>query len=258
MMLEDRVYCYPGTDVLVNRLGVEGGDRLQAMERDLTMSRAAELDESRLPQGFGPERLKAIHGYLFQDVYDWAGEFRTIDIYKGYSAFCPACDIDAEAGKLFGRLERDGFLKGLDRDEFPRKMAYFMADLNQLHPFREGNGRTQREFASELARAAGWDLRLSDIPKNSLQGAMMTSYASTGPLERLLRANCTRVDGGHTMGERSVEGERARRRGVLGSIVTWATGLGKSRGSVMEAPRAHEVERGWEPVAEDDGPDFGL
>lgn len=215
-MLEDTIYCYSGSDVLVNKLNITDFDELQLAERRITNARQFAIQESWDDFTFDADHLKKVHGYLFQDVYDWAGEFRTIDIYKGYSEFCPAENLLAETTRLFSQLRDNNYLVGLERDEFAIEMANFMADLNQLHPFREGNGRTQRLFVQQLAEHAGWDLHLRDIPKNSLQSAMITSSMSVGPLERLIRANCERI----AVVEPDRKKELKARQGLFSSIAS--------------------------------------
>jgi cell filamentation protein len=172
--------------------------------------REQELLSSDISRTFDVEHLKSIHKYLFQDVYDWAGEFRTIDIYKGYTAFTPAVNLDREAQELFDEIGYNNFLCGLGKDEFAHMMTNVMSDLNQLHPFREGNGRTQRVFAQQLAERAGYDLHLRDIPKSSLQSAMTISRTSSNPLERLIRANCEVIDPPSVYNKKNI--------GVLSSI----------------------------------------
>jgi cell filamentation protein len=93
----------------------------------------------------------AIHHHLFQDVFDWAGTPRTVRISKQASAFCFPEHIDAQATKLFSELKDEKYLEMLSA----RKAAHFLAELNALHAFREGNGRTQLTFFALLADRAG-------------------------------------------------------------------------------------------------------
>lgn len=151
-MMGDNVYCYPGSDVLKNKMGIRDQDALRRMERRLTMLRILELVEAPLPGDFDFRHLKAIHRYIFQDVYDWAGEIRTVDIAKG-NMFCNALFIESQAAEIFRKLKND--LQSPGGEGLTRCLAYHFSEINALHPFREGNGRCQREFIRALALQAG-------------------------------------------------------------------------------------------------------
>jgi cell filamentation protein len=136
-------YCYPGTNVLINRLDIRDQATLDAFEAEMTSERATEP----LPGGpLTAECYLAIHHHLFQDVYEWAGKIRTVRISKGNNTFCYPEYIERELVKLFDGLTADNELSGLDRTQFAEKSAAFIAELNAIHPFREGNGRTQLSF----------------------------------------------------------------------------------------------------------------
>jgi cell filamentation protein len=142
-------YCYPGTTVLKNKLKTQ--DDLNSFEAEITAQRA----EEPLPAGkLTYPHYRAIHKHLFQDVYAWARKIRTVRISKGGSMFCYPESIDREMSKLFSTLDGQKHLKGTTRDDFAEKAAHFIADLNAIHPFREGNGRTQLTFLTLLAETA--------------------------------------------------------------------------------------------------------
>jgi cell filamentation protein len=94
------------------------------------------------------------HRYILGDVYDWAGELRTVSIAKG-SLFCLPQHLASYGGDIFSRLAVADRLRGLAREQFISRLAEFLGDVNALHPFREGNGRAQRAFFSQLAHDAG-------------------------------------------------------------------------------------------------------
>ena len=105
--------------------------------------------------------LSRIHHHLFQDVYDWAGKVRTVDLRKntpGADPFVPAALIGRAAGFCAEELAGDQQLRGLDRTRFIERLTHHYDQINHLHPFREGNGRTQRVFWSRIAADAGWPL----------------------------------------------------------------------------------------------------
>lgn len=120
--------------------------------------------------------FKAIHEHLFQDVYDWAGKIRTVRISKGGNMFCFPENIESQAQKLFGQLKKDKFLAGLMPDEFAQKAAHFLSELNVIHAFREGNGRTQLSFFLLFADQAGYPIDLEDLDAAAFLNAMITSF----------------------------------------------------------------------------------
>lgn len=131
-------------------------------EAELTAFTAVELSSRPVKMTGGLHQLRAIHGRLFRDVYDWAGELRTVDMRKGDDPraefFMPVSRIESGAGFAFRELIEDKMLIGLDPDMFVRKLSHHYDQVNYLHPFREGNGRTQRIFWSQTARKAGYEL----------------------------------------------------------------------------------------------------
>jgi len=153
--VDDDTYCYPGTTVLKNKLDTRRQDVLDEFETEMTDLRAAEA----LPPGdLDYDHYRRIHWHLFQDVYAWAGKPRTVRISKGGSPFCYPEHIDAQATKLFNQLADDRYLQDLSKEDFAGKAAHFLAELNAIHPFREGNGRAQLTFLTLLAENAGHPL----------------------------------------------------------------------------------------------------
>nr|WP_255696784.1 Fic family protein [Sandaracinobacteroides sayramensis] len=156
---------------------------LEAFETEITTARATEP----LPNGrFGVAHYRAIHRHLFQDVYIWAGKFRTVRLAKGGSAFCYPEYIEPEMVKLFARLGADDGLRKRDRGAFVDGATAFLADLNHIHPFREGNGRTQLAFMAWLADRAGHPLTLERLDPEAMLQAMIASFHGQTPLLRAL------------------------------------------------------------------------
>ena len=154
-------YLYPGTDVLRNVPGIQDVDTLIAFETLNSGTRMYELRLLPSVGNFDTAHLKAIHRYIFQDVYPWAGQFRTTLLGKAQFAggpvayFTPPHLLEHDAQRILEGLHRAHLLKGLSRSDFARKAAQVLVELNNLHPYREGNGRTQRLFVESLARQAG-------------------------------------------------------------------------------------------------------
>lgn len=163
-------YVYPGSVVLKNLFGIQSAAKLAKLERRLTSARADEgLPAGRLDYA----HYKSIHRHLFQDIYEWAGEPRTLNISKGGSPFCRVEFIDSEMNKLLNALRSEKHLKGLDYPTTAKRAAHFLVELNAIHPFREGNGRTQHAFLGLLLEHAGHPRDLSKIdPKKLLQAAI--------------------------------------------------------------------------------------
>ena len=153
-------YVYSGTTILRNKFGIRDADRLDYVERRLTTERATQ----GIPTGnFDLKHLKAIHRHLFQDIYDWAGEIRTVEISKGGSQFQFLRYIETGMADVHRRLVQRNFLRGLDAAGFAHAAGEIMGDVNYVHPFREGNGRTQMLYLSQLASQAGHRIDIERI-----------------------------------------------------------------------------------------------
>lgn len=141
-----------------------------------------------LPTGnFSPAHYCKIHKHLFQDVYDWAGKYRSVETSKGGNPFCRADYIDTNMRKLFARLQTNKFKKGVSKTDFVTAAADFLAELNAIHPFREGNGRSQLALMHLVAIRAGHPLDLKKIKRKTFLPAMIASYAGDlNPLQKQL------------------------------------------------------------------------
>jgi len=168
-------YCYPDSHILRNRAGLTDAEALEQFETAMTFARS----EEPLPAGrLSVAHYRAIHHHLFQDVYDWAGKFRTVRLTKGTSTFCYPEHIAREMRLLFSWLKDRRCLRGLSAPEFSRKAAHFLAELNAVHPFREGNGRTQLTFLALLADHATHPLDLDKLDPDAMLDAMIRSFNS--------------------------------------------------------------------------------
>ena len=176
-------YCYAGTTVLKNIPDLHEQAALDAFEAVSTAQRADEpLPDGRL----SVTHYRAIHHHLFQDVYVWAGKFRTVRIAKDGSAFCYPEHIAREMADLFSKLRKAHYYRGLGAKEFAA--AHFLATLNAIHPFREGNGRTQTTFLALLADQAGHNLNLERLEPMAFLNAMVASFkGDERPLVKQIR-----------------------------------------------------------------------
>jgi cell filamentation protein len=169
-------YCYPGTDVLINKENIRNAKALAAYEADITILRQYELEKEQVVKGrFGTTHLKRIHQYIFQDIYPFAGKYRIENITKGSTTFCRSEFIQENLECILGELKNDRYLEDLEERKFADKAAYYMSEINMIHPFREGNGRTIREFIRQLALYCGYSINWSLIDKATLLNATIAA-----------------------------------------------------------------------------------
>jgi len=167
-------YVYEGTNVLINKFGIKIEREYQLRETAYSNIRSIELEKSPIKGNLGFDQLKSIHGYLFQDVWDWAGESRTVNIAKNEMFAMPQY-IDSFANNTFNDLQKRNYLQGLDKSDFTKQVADVLGDINAMHPFREGNGRTQRTFISQLANNAGYFIDWRKVGEKEMINASVHS-----------------------------------------------------------------------------------
>jgi len=157
-------YTQHGIDCLTNKLGIVNSDELARFEARIASIRDVEIATTTIPGLYNVEHLKSFHRKLFADIYPWAGELRIVDISKDeQSRFCHWRYIDDQASSVLTRLGTNGHLLGLNLSAFTEELAALYGDLNVVHPFREGNGRTVRAFLRQLAAAAGYQVDWSAL-----------------------------------------------------------------------------------------------
>ncbi len=167
-------YVYPGSSVLRNKLGVTDQAQFEAAERVLVTQRISE----GIPAGdFDLLHLQAIHRHLFQDVFDWAGELRTVEIAKGGHRFQFRRFIETGMGDVHRRLAARNFLRGLSRPAFAAAAGEIIGDVNYVHPFREGNGRCQLLYLEQLAGQSGHGIDLLKLDPAAWIAASRAAHA---------------------------------------------------------------------------------
>lgn len=172
-VVPDDAYCYKGTTVLKNKAGLRRQDDLDRFEAIMTAQRF----EEPVPSGrFGAAHYRALHRHIFQDVYTWAGRLRTVRIIKGESAFCYPEHIPGQLQQLFAELKRADGLRGLEANAFAERAAAFLATLNAIHAFRDGNGRAQTAFLVLLAYKAGHPLDMGRFRPGAFRDGMIASF----------------------------------------------------------------------------------
>ncbi len=178
-------YLYPGTNVLRNIPGLRDSDQLATFEITSTAARIYEQLQYPIAGEFDTAHLKAIHQHLFQDVFTWAGQFRNTLLGKAESVghstrwFTPPHLLEREAERIFAGLHRANLLRGLPRAGFAKRAAHLLAEINKLHPFREGNGRTQRLFISAVAQHAGHEVAFDVVSRERMVLASIEAMNGT-------------------------------------------------------------------------------
>jgi cell filamentation protein len=179
-------YTDPDHGVLRNLLGITDPVVLSRAESDITAATLARLGEVRLPGDYDLDHLRAFHRVIFGLIYPWAGEIRTVTIART-DVFCLPRHIESYAAEVFGKLRAENHLHGLDRVRFVERLAHLLAEVNSIHPFREGNGRTQRAFFAQVARDAGYVLDWSGLDESANTAASAAAMrGDEQPLRDLL------------------------------------------------------------------------
>jgi len=181
-------YFVPGTQVLKNKEGITDQRKLDRFEREVTALRLAELRQNPVAPTFDLAHMQQIHRRVFQDVYSWAGQIRDVNITKGpahdLTRFTPTGDIDKLGKDISDLIKAGNNLRGLEKKEFAAEMGVVYGAVNQLHPFREGNGRMTREFMTQLAEGAGYSLDFKKVsPLQWNEAAIESSRGRYGPIE---------------------------------------------------------------------------
>ena len=176
--------CYPGTSILINKHDIHDADTLLYVEANLVSAKVALLEQRPMPGFFDFSHYKSVHRFLFEDLYEWAGQIRTVNISKKGTRFCPFEQIEQQAILIFERLRRQKHFIGLKKKEFTSEITDFYCMTNNLHPFREGNGRAQRAFVAQLIRHAEYDIDFADIDEDIL---MIATIQSAGGVTDTLR-----------------------------------------------------------------------
>lgn len=183
---KNSVYCYKGTNVLVNKMNIKDPIALKNYETSVIGLKLMALSKQGITGKFDVSHFVSIHKFLFEDIYPFAGLFRTENIAKDYFQFAKCEYIESELTRLLSELKSENFLANLTKEKFAERLAYYWAELNVLHPFREGNGRTTREFLRQLSQKNGYILNLHKVSPKALFNASIKSIIDTSDLEKYL------------------------------------------------------------------------
>lgn len=175
----DEIYCYPN-GVLKNKLGIMDEDTLSKLEAELTSINLTSFLIKPVKGNLDFKHYKKIHKEIFEDIFVFAGKTRTVSMSKGTTAFCLWMYIDEQCEKLFKLIENELLLnkkyKEIEKKEFINLIAKYMTELNVIHPFREGNGRTLREYFRLLFLKCGYELHYAKCTKEEILEADIASF----------------------------------------------------------------------------------
>lgn len=180
------IYCYRDTNVLKNRFDIRDNAQLKQIEADITAIRQNNLLEHPVTGRFTTNHLCSIHRYLFGDVYPFAGHLRREDIMKGTTRFLSNKEIAKKLNELLAELKREHYLKDFSFSAMICRSAYYLSELNYIHPFREGNGRAIREFMRLLYERSGYEVHWDAVSPDVMLQAMEDSVFDTTRLEKVL------------------------------------------------------------------------
>lgn len=188
------IYCYPNSNVLVNKLNIMNNSDLLKYENKMVLVKLYDLRQQGITGEFDINHFVSIHKYLFDEIYPFAGLFRNENIAKDNFRFAEWEFIEPELRKILNELKGENFLKGLTKETFSERLAYYMAELNVLHPFREGNGRATREFIRQLALYNGYYFNLAKIDPKEMLNASIESVVYTEKLRSLIEKALDKIE----------------------------------------------------------------
>ncbi len=180
------IYCYKDTNILINKLDIKDPVILSDYEKRIVSLKLLALHKQGITGNFDSKHFISIHKFLFEDIYPFAGEFRAENIAKDNFSFADYQYIEQELTKILDKLKNENYLQGLSKEDLAKRLAYYWAELNVLHPFREGNGRTTREFLRQLALKNGYLLDLQNVNTNELLDASIKSVFNENELANLI------------------------------------------------------------------------
>ena len=168
-------YCYENSNVLRNKLGINDAEALHVAEREIVAVRVLEAKRTPIRGKLDFKHLCDIHRYLFGDLFVWAGKLRTVNISKG-NPFCNADVLDMYGAELFQKLKSENYLLDVPQERIAERLAFFLSEINVLHPFREGNGRSQRTFIEYLALVAGFHVDFANVSADEMIEASVRAF----------------------------------------------------------------------------------
>lgn len=180
------IYCYEGTNTLINKLNIKDSKLLENYEKRIVALKLLSLEKQGISGNFDIDHFVSIHKFLFDEIYTFAGLFRTENIAKDEFRFAQWEYIEDELKRLLNELKNENYLVNLDKSNLAKRLAYYTAEFNVLHPFREGNGRVIREFIRQLALKNGYYLNFHSVSTADLLNASIKSIVDITDLEDII------------------------------------------------------------------------
>ena len=176
-----------------NKLGIQTFEELAIAEQYVFIVRSLEIAIGKyVIQSFDFKGLQNLHHYLFGDLYEFAGKIRNVQLTKGSTRFCQAQFIGIEGDRIFREIAAEKDWPSIKIAA--NRLAYFKAELNMLHPFREGNGRTIRVFIHHWARSRGYYWAFEHLQQDTYLRAMIQSVVTSDELEQLFLNTLTLLE----------------------------------------------------------------
>ena len=174
--------------MLINKLGIVDAKELEKSERQITTFKLTRVSNNPPAGIINLDYLKLLHKLVFEEIYAWAGEFRTVNIAKG-NLFCSWEYLESQGKAIFDELASENYLLDVvDIDKMAKRLAYYLSEINVLHPFREGNGRIQRLLIQIMANRAGFDIDYSSITGDEMAVASIAAFNGDYlPMTKLMR-----------------------------------------------------------------------
>ena len=185
-------YTYKGTDILKNKLDIKDENLLKEFETRIVAFKIATISTLTLPMKYTPDRLKFIHKYLFEDIFYFAGEYRKENITKENFRFSEYVYIEDNIKQIFEKIDINK-MRIMSFNEFIKTLSYIMTELNVLHPFREGNGRTIRELVREICFDCGYVIDWYEINHDDILRASIKAIVDETEQIKMLRRSVKRI-----------------------------------------------------------------
>ena len=174
---EKSIYCDDGTNILINKFNLKDQKKLNSIEREIVTLKLGDYYEYMTIDVRNPNLLLDLHKFVFEDIYDFAGKFRQENIAKENFRFAEFKYVQDSYYDLMNEFKKDNYLVGLDKEKLSKKLAYYMAELNVLHPFRDGNGRIIREYIKLVAKNDAYELTWSKKdPKDIFEASVKSVH----------------------------------------------------------------------------------
>lgn len=187
-------YLLP-SGTLKNLINIENENVLDFLEFEISGKIVASISRTPIIKNFSLLTYKQIHKEIFKNIYDWAGKFREVNIAKGGHSFCDVCYLDSFGESIFESLNKNNLYQNLEKDEFIKKCASLLSDINAWHPFREGNGRTQKVLLNYIANINGYHFMFNRVLTKDWVRASIESFDGADTGFKIILSNiCEPID----------------------------------------------------------------